>query len=112
MRLLLLLPASAAAWTFRLAASAVAAAAGARAVEYSGPRLLAYAHVAQYNLLLSDLRLDEDDYGGERARRGGGRPSPASPPCDLLMIHPGDSVATIPTLAAADAAPGPEPGPR
>ena len=108
MRLLLLLPASAAAWTFRLAASAVAAAAGAEAVTCSVPRLLASDHVAQYNLSLSDLRLDdEDDDSGERARRGEGRPAPASPPCDLSMIHLADSVAAIPTLAAADTAPGP-----
>ena len=81
----------------------------------SGPWLFASAHVAKYNLSLSDLRLgEEEDDGGERARRSEGRPvpAPASPPCDLLMIHPTDSVATIPTLAADDTAPGPEPGPR
>ena len=113
MRLLLLLPASTAAWTFRLAASAVAVTAGARAVVCSTPRLLRSAHVAQYNLSLSDQRLDEEeDDDEERAQRGGGRPAPASPPCDLSMIHPADSVATALTLATPDAAPGPEPGPR
>ena len=113
MRLLLLLPASAAAWTFLLAVSVIAAAAGAGAVACSVPRLLASAHVAQYNLSLSDLRLDEEeDHGGERARRDGGRLAPASRPCVLSMIHPADSDAAIPTLAAADTAPGPEPGPE